>query len=469
MAAAQEVLLFNSESQRKEVFRPLRPGRVGFYTCGPTVYRYAHIGNFRTYLASDFWIRAFRHFGYEVEHCQNITDVGHLQDDTSDRGEDKVLAAARSEGSDPASIAAFYTEAFRADARLLDLLPPDHTPRATEFVPAMIAIAQRLEELGLTYQVDGNLYFDVSRSPGYPRLSGNTLESLRSGRLDVDLRKRHPADFLLWRQAGEARAQTWDSPWGRGFPGWHLECSAMSLHYFPDGLDVHLGGADLAFPHHADEIAQSEPVFGGRFVSYWLHAEHLLTAGRKMAKSAGNVLRVADLARDHDPLAFRYLCLSTRYRSKLRFTEDALGAAARGLDGIRRRAGELEAAAPVVSSEARALDGAFAAALADDLDLPRVPPLLRDLLRAGIPGGEKRALLERWDEVLAVGLTRPPAGDAEVADEDADPAVVELLARRQAARERRDFAEADRLRDEIAERGYAVVDTPEGARLRPSS
>jgi cysteinyl-tRNA synthetase len=454
--------VFNTMGRRREVFTPRTPGKVLMYTCGPTVYKYAHIGNFRTYLMTDFWIRALEYLGYDVTQARNITDVGHLVDD-ADTGEDKVDAAARAEGKTPEEIAAFYTQAFLDDGALLNLRPADHSPRATQFVPAMVELVAKLVEQGHAYAVEGNVYYDVQSKTDYPKLSGNTLEALQSGyRMEVDPLKRHPADFSLWKAAGPRRLQVWDSPWGKGYPGWHIECSAMSLHYFPDGFDVHTGGVDLVFPHHEDEIAQSEPVAGQGFVRYWLHGEFLEFRGKKMAKSTGNILRVPELREmGYDPLAFRYLYLLAKYRAKLSFSEESMDSAQAGLQSIRGRASELPPAAEPASGEARRLEAEFRGALEDDLNLPRVPGLLQEVLRADMPGGEKRALLERWDAVLQLDLTR----GAEAQEAPAD--VQELVARREQARAEKQWEVADRLRAEIAEKGWSVEDTAGGPKLRP--
>lgn len=453
--------VFNTMGRQRQPFAPRTEGKVLMYTCGPTVYKYAHIGNFRTNLMSDFWIRAFEYLGYQVTQVRNITDVGHLVDD-ADSGEDKVAASAREEGKSPEEIAEFYTKAFLDDAALLNIRPADHSPRATEFVPAMVEHVAKLVEQGHAYEVDGNVYYDVLSKADYPKLSGNTLEALQSGyRMEVDPLKRHPADFSLWKSAGPRRLQVWDSPWGKGYPGWHIECSAMSLHYFPAGFDVHTGGVDLVFPHHEDEIAQSEPVAGEGFVRYWVHGEFLEFRGRKMAKSTGNILRVPDLAdMGYDPLAFRYLYLQAKYRAKLSFSDEAMDSAQAGLQSVRGRASELPPAADTASERARALEAEFRAALEDDLNLPRASGLLQEVLRADLPGGEKRALLERWDTVLQLDLTRPESREV--------PAAVQALVdRREQARADKQWEAADRLRAEIAEKGWSVEDTAGGPKLRP--
>jgi cysteinyl-tRNA synthetase len=432
------------------------------YTCGPTVYKFAHVGNFRTYTTVDFWVRAFEHLGYQVAQVQNITDVGHLLYDVEESGEDKLLLSAAEEGKTPEEIAAFYTEAFMREREMLRLKPADHYPRATDFIPEMIDLVRRLEELGLTYQLEGSVLYDVSKRKPYPKLSRNTLEQLHAGhRVQVDPNKRHPADFLLWKAAGERRQQIWDSPWGPGFPGWHLECSAMSLHYFPEGFDVHTGGVDLVFPHHEDEIAQSEPVAGFQVVNYWIHGEFLQMEGRKMAKSADNIVTVSELAKmGYDPLAFRYLCMGARYRSGLSFSETSMQAAQRGLDALRQRAAALPAATPPVSPGAVDLDARFRAALADDLDLPRVSALIQEVFKADVAPGQKRYLLEDWDQVLQLDITRGAVQGEVPAD------VAALAARRDAARTARDFNTSDSLRAQIEGLGWQVEDTAGGTKLR---
>jgi cysteinyl-tRNA synthetase len=460
-----EVQIFNTLGRKKQAFEPRVPGKVSMYTCGPTVYKYAHVGNMRTYLMSDFWVRALEYLGFDVTHVENITDVGHLVVDTQDQGEDKILVSAQKEGKSPEEIAAFYTAAFMEDCELLRIHPAAAYPRATEFIDEMIELIRKLEKLGLTYEVDGNVFYDVQKRGDYPKLSNNTLDQLQAGyRIDPDPNKRHPADFLLWKAGGERRLQIWDSPWGRGFPGWHVECSAMSLKYFPDGFDIHTGGVDLVFPHHEDEIAQSEPAAGGQVVNYWIHGEFLEMSGQKMAKSTGNIIRVVDLVEaGHDPLAFRFLCLGAKYRAKLSFSMDVLEGAERGLNSIRQRASRLAAVVVVASSGGLDLQRRFAQALADDLDLPVVSALLQEVLRAAIPDGEKRALLEDWDRVLALDLTRAPVEDGAEAPAEARA----LAAERDAAREAKNWTAADALRAQLEEMGWQVEDGAGGTRLRP--
>jgi cysteinyl-tRNA synthetase len=461
-----EVVIFNTMSLSKQAFSPRTAGQVTMYTCGPTVYRYAHIGNFRTYLMADFWIRALEYLGYRVTQVVNITDVGHLVDDHHDGGDDKVLLAAERERKSPQEIANFYTEAFMEDGRLVGIRPADHYPRASEHIGDMIALIQRLEEMGLTYTIGGNVYYDVKQRGDYPKLSHNSLDELQAGyRIEPNPDKRHVADFLLWKAAGPRRQQVWDSPWGNGFPGWHIECSAMSLKYFPDGFDIHTGGEDNVFPHHEDEIAQSEPVMGHQVVNYWIHGAFLQNDGRKMAKSTGNMLRVTDLDElGFDPLAFRYLCMSARYRAKLNFSLEAMAAAQRGLDSIRERASALAAPATLRSPKATQFQSRFTAAIADDLDLPQVSGLLSQLIHSDMEEGEKRTLLEDWDRVLRLDLTQSDRQEAAQ-----PPEVKELARRREVARGKHDWREADRLRVEIEALGWEVRDTGDDTRLIPMS
>ena len=320
---------------------PLEPGLVRMYTCGPTVYRFAHVGNLRTFLLGDLIRRVLLYHGLEVLQVQNITDVGHLREDPSGNEIDPMLVAAGLEGRSSAEIADGYEAAFHADAALLNLLPAHVYPRATEHIPQMVSLAERLVDLGHGYATpEGNVYYAVATFPGYGRLSGNSLDELRAGhRSDVEPDKRDPADFALWKAAGEGRALAWDTArWGRGFPGWHLECSAMALEHLGPRFDIHTGGEDNVFPHHEDEIAQSAPLVGGPPATLWVHGAHLLMSGRKMAKSAGNSQRITELAAQGlDPLAFRYLCLTARYARKLDYSESSLAAAAAGLASLREQ------------------------------------------------------------------------------------------------------------------------------------
>jgi cysteinyl-tRNA synthetase len=458
------VRLYNTFTHSKEELRPLRDGVVRIYSCGPTVYRYVHVGNLRTFMLPDLLRRSLEYLGYQTEQVMNITDVGHLTDDTFDRGEDKMLVSARLENRSPEEIAAHYTSAFMDDAAKLNIRRADHYPHATRYIPQMIELIQRLIASGHAYEVGGTVYYDIASFPAYGKLSRNTTDKLLAGaRGEVDPRKRHPGDFTLWKAAGEHRLQVWPSPWGPGFPGWHIECSAMSMSLLGDRFDIHTGGADNVFPHHEAEIAQSEGTTGHRVVSVWMHGGLLLLGGSRMAKSAGNFFRVSELEEQgFDPLAFRYLALQARYRTKLDFSTDGLAGADRTLRQLRERVAERSTAlgsrdegAEVARYEAR-----FRAALADDLDMPSAMALVAELIHSGVPAGVKARLLRSWDGVLGLDLDRAPA------DQPLPVGASSLLEAREKARAAKDFASSDRLRNELAALGVAVTDTAEGQRWR---
>ena len=460
--ALPEIRLHNSLTRRTEPLEPLEPGKVGIYTCGSTVYKYAHIGNLRTYLFGDLLHRALEYLGYEVRYVKNITDVGHMRNDDHDSvAGDKVEEAAALEGKTPAEIADFYTAAWLEDEALLNILPADVMPKATDHIAEMISLTERLVERGLAYEVEGTVYFDVSEFPGYGQLSGQKIDEMRAGhRVEVEGDKRDPADFALWKHAHEHRSMKWPSPWGDGFPGWHIECSAMSLKHLGERFDVHTGGIDLKFPHHEDEIAQSEGALGHPVVSIWMHGEFLTMADAKMAKSTGNVVRVADLPdRGYEPLAFRYLALTAHYRSKLDFTEDAMHAAASGLARLRRAVGLAPSDAVDVASEPMARHRArFTDAITDDLGTPRALAIAHEVASgADLTDAQRRALLLDFDRVLGLSLDAPSAADAPLPD-----GAAELLERRAAARAARDWAASDALRDELAAMGVDVRDTASG-------
>ncbi len=432
------------------------------YTCGPTVYRYAHIGNLRTFLLADLVRRALEAGGTEVRQVQNITDVGHLTNERFDRGEDRMLVSARLENRTPAEIAEHYTQAYLADAAALNLEPAHAYPRASAYVPQMVELVERLLEKGHAYEVDGNVYFAVESFPAYGRLSRNTLDQLRAGHRQqaLDPRKRHHADFTLWKAAGPGRIVKWPSPWGEGFPGWHIECSAMSLGELGEHIDLHTGGVDNVFPHHEDEIAQSEAVVGHQVVSTWAHGEHLLTEGRRMAKSAGNFYDLRSVReRGHPPLAVRYLFLQARYRSQLNFTWEALAGAGRALQRLRDRMAEW-ARDPSAAPPARPYQERFQAAIDDDLDTPRALAVLNELeADEALPPAARFHTVAAFDRVLGLDLAGAAGAELPAGAE-------ELISRRERARSDRDWATADRLREELAGLGVEVVDTRSGTTWR---
>ena len=453
--------LYNTLTRRKEAFAPLEPGRVSIYSCGPTVYRDVHIGNLRTYLLADWLRRTLEAGGLEVRHVKNITDVGHMRQELLERGEDKVVAAALAAGKSPQQIAQQYTDSFLRDEQALGIKPAHVFPRATEHVEQMIALTQRLLERGLAYEVDGNVYYDVAKFPDYGKLSGNTGESLLEGvRAESDPLKRDPRDFALWKAAEPGRAMKWPSPWGDGFPGWHIECSAMSTFHLGERFDIHTGGVDNIFPHHEGEIAQSEGALGHKVVGHWVHGQHLLVDGLKMAKSTGNVYTLSDLqARGFEPAAFRYLCATAHYRKRLNFTFDSLRAAAIGLNRLRQAAFLSAQASGGNGGSGAEWEQRFMDALHDGLHLPRALAVVWQLVRSEAPAGVKARLLQQFDGVLGFDLF---AQTIEVPDP------VRVLAQeREALRAKRAYDQADAARQQIAAAGLEVRDTRSGPVVLP--
>ena len=463
-----DIQIYNTMTRRKEIFQPLEPGKLKMYNCGPTVYDQAHIGNMRSYIMADLIRRAFEWLGYEVTQVINVTDVGHLTSD-ADEGEDRMLVGARRAGRDPWEIARHFTELFFADTAALNILPPHVAPRATEHIPDMVALVERLVAGGYTYEIDDGVYLNVSRLSNYGRLSRQTLDEMRAGaRVEVNPQKRHPADFALWRAATPEHIMQWDSPWGRGFPGWHIECSAMSMKYLGQTLDIHTGGEDHIATHHENEIAQSEAATGLPFANYWMHGRFLRwdEDERRMSKSSGEFLVVGDLAeRGFDPLAFRYLCLTASYRVPLTFSWKAMEGAADSLRRLRENARRLSAETHDVAGDPppAGLGERFRAAIADDLNLPGALAVTWETLHEANRATQvaaKRGLLDLaldFDRVLGLRLD----------DDEALPAgVAALVQQREAARAARDWYNADALRESIRQRGYEVEDTPSGPRWR---
>jgi cysteinyl-tRNA synthetase len=443
---------YNTLTRAVEDFTPPDDGPVNIYTCGPTVYRHAHIGNLRSYLMADWLRRVLEARGLAVTQVKNITDVGHMRQDVLDRGEDKVIAAARAEGKTPQDIAAYYTGAFLGDEVALNILPATVFPKATDAVPDMVAMIDKLVASGHAYESGGNVYFAVDQFPGYGKLSGQTGEDLESaGRAEPDPLKRDPRDFALWKAAEPGRELKWPSPWGDGFPGWHIECSAIAAAHLGEEVDFHTGGVDNIFPHHEDEIAQSESAFGHQHVRTWMHGQHLLVDGLKMAKSTGNQYLLSDIiARGFDPLAFRYLCATAHYRTRLNFTLPSLRAAQVGLTRLREAASHGADGDPEVDADA--LREALWAAAADDLDVPGALAIAWRTARSSLPDGAKRQLISDFDRLLGLDLlrTEPPPS--------LRTATVALLRERDDLRHSREFDRADEIRAELFESGYEVRD-----------
>ena len=453
--------LHNTLTRSSEPFTPLEPNAVGIYSCGPTVYRDVHIGNLRTYLLADWLRRVLEAQGFQVRHVKNITDVGHMRQELLERGDDKVIAAALKAGTTPQEIAEQYTASFLKDEAALNIMPAHVFPRATAHVPQMIEMTQRLIERDLAYEVAGNVYFSVERFADYGKLSGNTGDSLLEAvRIDPDPNKRDPRDFALWKAAEPDRTMQWPSPWGAGFPGWHIECSAMSTFHLGEQFDIHTGGVDNIFPHHEDEIAKSEGALGHQVVRHWVHGQHLLVDGLKMAKSTGNVYTLPELqSRGFDPLAFRYLCATVHYRHRLNFTFDSLRAAALGLNRLRQEAFLAAQSADGNGGSGERYEEAFQQAIEDDLHLPRALAVVWELVRSETPSAVKARLLRKFDQILGFDLFAPVT--------ETPTSVRALVDERQSLRGRSAFDEADRMRERIAADGFHVRDTRNGAAVVP--
>jgi cysteinyl-tRNA synthetase len=474
-----ELVFYNTRTSGKQPFVPIEPGRVLIYSCGPTVYAPQHLGNLRPYVFADLLRRTLEEEGFEVTHVINVTDVGHLQSDADD-GEDKMEVAASSSGSSAQELAAKYTEQWLRDRYALNCRDPEVLCRATEHIAEQIELARELEDRGYTYRIPDGIYFDVSKFPRYAEFAGLDLSGQLDGqRIDPIEGKRHPADFAIWKFAapGVVRQQEWDSPWGRGFPGWHLECSAMSMKYLGDHFDIHTGGIDHVRVHHTNEIAQSECATGVEpWVNLWMHNEFISFEGEKMAKSTGNVALLDDLiARGVEPLAYRYFLLQAHYRQQQTYTEEAIDAAAVGYRRLLGLAAEVRDA-PSEEAEEPEPPGArsegpdgyrqrFRDAMRDDLNAPKALAVAWEVARGRqqLSPCERRELLLEFDRIL--GLDLVVADSAQPAFES-DPRIDAQVADRQRARAARDWEAADRIRDELAEQGIEIVDSPEGPRWR---
>jgi cysteinyl-tRNA synthetase len=461
------IAFYNSLTKRKDEFVPLQEGKVGLYTCGPTVYNYAHIGNLRAFLFGDLLRRHLEYRGYDVTHVMNLTDV-----------EDKIIRTCRETGEPLASLTGRYADAFLEDLDTLRVLRPHHMPRATETIPEMVEFIKTLRDRGHTYEVNGSIYFRLSTFPDYGKLSGVDLDALRAnadGRIDSDEYETEDArDFALWKAWDEDDGDIyWDTELGKGRPGWHIECSCMSRKYLGDTFDIHCGGVDLMFPHHENEIAQSEAATGKPFVRYWLHSGHLQVEGRKMAKSLGNTYTLRDLLdKGYDPVAIRWVLSSTHYREPSNFTFSGLEAAAqsmRRVQDFRLRLQEVEGDGSDLAEETAACEKAFGSALDDDLNVSAALAAVFDFVRdtnklmddacLGKSGAENAlALLDRLDSVT--GLF--PAKEAETVPQE----VYELVNERQRVRREKNFVRADEIRDTLKALGWVVEDTPDGPRVK---
>jgi len=452
----EKLNLFNTLTRKKEVFKPISGKKVGLYTCGPTVYDYAHIGNLRTYIFEDILKRVLIYNGYKVNHIENITDVGHLVSD-ADEGEDKMMKALKREGLEPSAksllkLAEKYTDAFKRDIKLLNISEPSKWTKATDHVKDMIKLNKRLEKNGYTYETDDGLYFDTSKFENYGQLAGLKDVELKAGaRVDMGSKK-NPTDFALWIKAvGENKnhIMVWSSPWGKGFPGWHLECSAMSMKYLGEHFDIHCGGIDHITVHHPNEIAQNEGATGKKSVNFWCHGEFLVLDSGRMGKSEGNFITLQTIIdKDFDPLAYRYLNLQTHYRQKLTFSWEALQSAQNGLIELQNKVRKLKDKGEIIKEYLEK----FNQAINDDLNMPKALAVLQEVLKSKESDGDKKATILKFDKVLGLGL-----GNLKEIPKE----VTKLAEDRQQARIEKDWAKADELREKIEKAGYIVEDAKE--------
>lgn len=475
--------LYNTLTKKVEAFTPAGD-TVLLYCCGPTVYDYAHIGNFRTYTMTDLLVRALKYFGYPVKYVMNVTDVGHLVSDADD-GEDKMEKGAKREGKTAWDIAKFYTDAFIADSKKLNLLEPDVRPKPTEHIAEQIEMVKTLLDKQFAYQIDDGIYFDTSKLADYGKLTGQNIEELKAGaRVEPNPQKRNPSDFALWKfsylkgrsfdpaQDASKRDMEWDSPWGTGFPGWHIECSAMSMKHLGPQLDIHTGGADLIPVHHTNEIAQSEAATGKiPFVHYWVHGQFIQVNGEKMSKSKGNFYRLDDvIAKGYDPLALRYLYLTAQYRAYLNFTWESLTNAQNGLHQLRSQlaalshqstAGQRTQLSEEKLAQVDTLRAKFDEAVANDLNMPQALAVVWETLKSNIPSEDKYDLVMGFDEVLGLQLSAVSSQPVAIPKD-----IIGLANKREQLRKEKKFDEADEVRQEIEKQGYTLDDSPEGPQIK---
>ena len=467
--------LYNSLSHKKELFVPRDPQLVRMYTCGPTVYHYAHIGNLRTYIMEDVLEKSLRYLGYPVKRVMNITDVGHLSSD-ADTGEDKMLKGAAREHKTVMQVAEFYTNAFFADCDKLNIKRPDAVEPATNCIDEYIHMIETLLEKGYAYLAGGNVYFDTSRLDKYYVFNDHDEEDLAVGvreGVEEDTNKRNKNDFVLWftKSKFEDQALKWESPWGVGYPGWHIECSCISMKHLGEYLDIHAGGIDNAFPHHTNEIAQSESYLGHPWCNYWFHVHHLNTDSGKMSKSKGEFLTVSLLeSKGYDPMAYRYFCLQSHYRRNLVFSWENLDNAAGAYDKLIAKIAALKDEGQVDMAAFGQLKEKFVGALNGDLNTSLAVTALYDVLKAKANDATKLYALKDFDQVLSLNLLAAAQAlqkkQAEEAAASADPEIDALVAARTEAKKAKNYAEADRIRDRLKEMGVEIIDTPQGAKWR---
>lgn len=469
------IKLFNTMTRKTEEFKPLVPGKMGFYSCGPTVYHYAHIGNMRSMIHNDILKRMFIENGYTVHHVMNITDVGHLTGDDSDSGDDKMERGAARDHKSVWDIAQFYTDEFLRDFDDLNNIRPTDMPRATDYIAEQIDLVKKLQDLGYTYEISGDgIYYDTSKFPAYGALTGGSVAGNRAGaRVEYNDAKRNPTDFALWKFSpkDKKRQMEWDSPWGIGFPGWHAECSAMSMKLLGNHFDIHTGGEDLSRIHHTNEIAQSEPITGAPWVNYWVHFSFLVNkSGDKMSKSGGEFLGLdAVRKRGYDPLVYRYLILLGHYQTQLAFSWDAMDAAANGYKNLVRRVAEL-----LLDTEPGALDNAkfdewhnrILSPVSDNMKTAEALVQIQELLRTNdVNASTKIALFEFVDRLLGLDFIGRAKRMNDAESETAPAEIMALADARAAAKSAKDWARADELRAQIDAAGWTVVDTRDGTKI----
>ena len=462
-----KVRFYNTLTKKEELFVPNVDGKVRMYTCGPTVYHFAHIGNLRTYICEDILEKTLRYVGYDVKRVMNITDVGHLSSD-ADTGEDKMLKGAKREHKTVMEIAKFYTDAFFSDCAKLNIKTPDVVEPATNCIPEFIKMISGLIDKGFAYLAGGNVYFDTSKLKEYYVLSNHSEEELLVGvRDDVeeDDNKRNKSDFVLWftKSKFEDQELKWESPWGVGYPGWHIECSCISLKHLGEFMDIHCGGVDNIFPHHTNEIAQSESYLGHKWCNYWFHVHHLNDKTGKMSKSKGDFLTVSLLeSKGYNPLVYRMFCLQSHYRKPLEFSYENLDNVASAYDKLVNRIASLNKDGEVDKEAFAAYREKFEAALCDDFNTSMAITVLYDMLKAEISDATKFALAESFDQVLSLNLTTAVADKKESIDDELSAFVESRIAERAQAKKDKDFAKADAIRNELLEKGIVLKDTREG-------
>lgn len=458
--------IFNTMGRILETFKPINPPYVGIYTCGPTVYNYAHIGNLRTFLFEDFLRRVLEYNNYKVKHVMNITDVGHLTSD-ADTGEDKVEKAAREKKMNAWELAEFYTKAFFEDTTKLNIKKPHIIPKATQHIKDMIMLIKRLEEKGYTYKTSDGIYFDTSKFSDYGKLANLKVENLKAGARICIGEKKNKTDFALWKFSPKdvKRQMEWESPWGIGFPGWHIECSAMSMKYLGEQFDIHCGGIDHIPVHHTNEIAQSEAATGKKpWVRYWLHGEFLVLKEGRMGKSKGNIITLRDLENHgYEPLAFRYLCLTTHYRKPLHFDFTALKKSQSALERMRTIVNLLNEKNIVKTENVEKYKIKFIKTINNDLDMPNALRLAWEVLRTNrLSDSEKYTLIKEFDKIFALDIEKEIFLKIEKLPEK----IKNLLEKREKLRNEKQYKEADKIREKLKQFGYEIMDTNKGVKIR---